>query len=195
MNPNEEIQTRLTARRESVASGQQRERSVSTLRVIVFAAFIALLWAAYVMHAISGWWSALPLVLFIVLVVRHDVLVRQRKAAECALRFYETALDHIENRWSGNGNPGDRYRDAHHPYSGDLDIFGRGSLYERLSGQRSPAGDDRLAQWLQEPAEPHEIQRRQEAIEELAARLDLREDLAVLAGVRQTQFHSDRLAA
>src|SRR5262249_43414975 len=68
----------------------------------------------------------------------------------------------------------------HHIYASDLDLFGRGSLFELLCTVRTRMGEERLAQWLKEPAACEEIRDRQASIAELKDRLDLREELALI---------------
>jgi len=63
-------------------------------------------------------------------------------------------------------------------YANDLDIFGKGSLFEFLCTARTRSGQETLAKWLCSPASRAEILRRHEAIDELRTNLDLREDLA-----------------
>ena len=81
---------------------------------------------------------------------------------------------------SGKGATGDRFRDESHPYSDDLDLFGKGSLFQLLSTARTRPGEEMLASWLLARAPVEELRARQQAIDELRPMLDLREDLAVL---------------
>src|SRR5262249_2902647 len=60
------------------------------------------------------------------------------------------------------------------------DLFGRGSLFERLCDARTRIGRDTLARWLAAPAAPDEVRARQEAVRELSQRLAWREQLALL---------------
>ena len=45
----------------------------------------------------------------------------------------------------GTGNPGDLFRDTNHVYADDLDVFGRGSLFELIDAARTGAGERTLA--------------------------------------------------
>jgi MutS domain V len=136
---------------------------------------------------ISFWWLGIPLVLFLILVVAHARVVERMERANRAVLFYERGLERLEDRWSGKGETGDRFRNPAHIYEDDLDIFGKGSLFELLSTARTRAGEDTLAGWLLAPATREEAQARQEAIAELRPSLDLREELAVLGeAVRST---------
>ena len=89
-------------------------------------------------------------------------------------------LARLDNVWMGRGTSGMKFSDPGHPYARDLDIFGAGSLYERLCAARTPVGERTLADWLSAPAAPDVIRARQEAVAELRPLLDLREDLAIL---------------
>jgi hypothetical protein len=80
----------------------------------------------------------------------------------------------------GGGSNGDRFADDHHLYANDLDLFGRGSLFELLSIARTRAGEDVLAAWLKTAADRAEISERQHAIAELTPSLDFRESIAVV---------------
>jgi hypothetical protein len=95
--------------------------------------------------------------------------------------YYEHALARIDNRWMGTGETGARFQNDSHPYSRDLDLFGVGSLFELLSTARTRVGQETLAKWLLAPASPDQVLARQAAVVQLRSRLDLREDLAILA--------------
>ena len=79
---------------------------------------------------------------------------------------------------AGHGAQGKAFADPKHPYSGDLDLFGPGSLFELLATTASPWGARKLADWLLHPAAPAVVRERQEAVAELAPHVDLRESLA-----------------
>jgi hypothetical protein len=166
---------RLAARKAEAERLRARERKLSTARLLAIAAAIAL-----------AFWSVLvalaPLALFFVLVVVHARVLGARQMAERRAAFYERGLARVEGRWAGTGDGGPQFADGHHPYANDLDLFGRGSLFELISLAVTTAGRQRLADALKAPpAERVEIVSRQGAVQELRDRLGLREDLAVIA--------------
>ncbi|MGC2790768.1 MAG: mismatch repair protein [Candidatus Sulfotelmatobacter sp.] len=78
-------------------------------------------------------------------------------------------------------------------YAADLDLFGRGSLFELLSTARTRMGEQTLAKWLLEPATISEIAERHAAVHELRDQLDLREDIAVLGKDASVGLHPEAL--
>ena len=64
-------------------------------------------------------------------------------------------------------------------YAGDLDVVGRGGVFELLCRARTRMGEETLLTWLLEPAEVPEVLQRQAAVEELRGRVDLRERMGV----------------
>jgi hypothetical protein len=119
-------------------------------------------------------------------------LRRRAFTARRAAAFYDDRLAALAGDWPGRGDTGDRYRVEDHPYAADLDLFGVGSLFERLSLARARLGGDTLADWLLAPA-PAEILVRQEAVVELRERLELREDLALLGDAAPPNLNLSRL--
>jgi len=99
----------------------------------------------------------------------------------------------LEDRWMRTGAGGERFADPHHVYSGDLDLFGDGSLFQLLSSARTRMGEDRLAQWLLTPSRPEDIRKRHAAVDELRGELELREDLAVLGEDARVGVHPEEL--
>jgi len=124
-------------------------------------------------------WIFVPVILFVAVAILHERTVRARARAGRAARFYSRGLERLEDRWAGQGEAGARFVDDHHPYASDLDLFGSGSLFERLCVARSPAGQETLAAWLTAAADPPEIRLRQQAVLELRAEVSLRENLFV----------------
>ncbi|HEX4748593.1 MAG TPA: hypothetical protein VH302_03540 [Bryobacteraceae bacterium] len=180
MPPRQEYETRLNGRRERHAALQRQFVVLGNWRLVLGIVEAILAWLAFGTHTISGWLLLVPLIAFIFLVIWHAQITRRRTFAERAIRHYERAIARLEDRWRGTGNPGDRFHDPAHPYAEDLDLFGKGSLFELVANARTRAGEDRLAAWLLYPAPAVEATARQQAIQELSSRLDLREDLALL---------------
>lgn len=162
------------------------------------AAFLAGLGAALLawrFPQVSPWWLLLPAVVFVVLVVLHDGVRRRWTLAKKAIRYYQVALARMEDRWPGNGPDGARYADPHHPFSSDLDLFGRGSLFQLLCCARTRAGEDTLASWMAGLAEAAVVHPRQHAVAELTNSVDLREQLALLDAEVHDELDPQRLLA
>jgi hypothetical protein len=187
-----EYQTRLESRRVTLAARERAHVWVSRARLILVLIGVALLirYGAGAANAV-----AVLLVAFIAAAVVHARLLTARDRARSAVQFYERGIDRRAYRWMGHGDPGDRHRQAEHPYADDLDVFGRGSLFELLATTRTRAGQDTLARWLLEPAPPGEIRARQDAVRELATRLDLREAVAVTGDAMDVGVHATSLRA
>lgn len=158
----------------------QRERLVGHARVLVFLVGLAVGWLAFAMHWLHPLWLVPVVGLFIALLFVHEQVSRNWYRATRATAYYQAGLDRLENRWQGKGQPGTRFLDENHPYAADLDLFGRGSLFELLCTARTRTGENTLSDWLKKAAPPDEIRARQAAVAELAGQLDLREDLALL---------------
>jgi hypothetical protein len=181
VDPLAEYSRRLEARR-AVASGYERRHiSIGNWRVLTVLAAIGIAILAFGYNLFSGWWLLAPAAVSIVLAVVHDQVLRRKAACDRAAAVYETGIARIEDRWVGQGETGEQFRDPFHQYSDDLDIFGKGSLFQLLCTARTRPGEEMLARWLQVPAPLEVVRERQEAIDELRPKLDLREDLAVLA--------------
>lgn len=114
---------------------------------------------------------------FAVLAVIHERVLARIRKIDALIAFYERGLARLEDRWAGIGEGGERYINEAHPYSRDLDLFGRGSMFELLCTFRTRAGQEKLAHWLLEPASPDEVRTRQRAVQELKDRIKFREEL------------------
>jgi hypothetical protein len=159
---------------------QSRESRVSHGRLAVFLLLLACGWLAFGSHQIEAYWTLLPLLAFLGLILLHDRLIERRRRTERISEFFARGLDRIRGDWVGKGNAGEEFCDPDHPYSNDLDVFGRGSLFELLCTVRTAAGESMLADWLLKPASGEVARQRQTAVQELASRLDLRRDISLL---------------
>jgi hypothetical protein len=169
-----------------VARQARLDRQVADGRLVVFATALVVLWMALRLGWFSWGWVVVPIAGYLALVVVHERVKRAARRSARAVAFYERGLKRLDGSWPGTGVEGERFLDENHPYAADLDLFGRGSLFERLCTARTRAGEEALAVWLLAPADPATVAERQEAVEELRPRLDLREDLDLFgADVRE----------
>ena len=192
-SPADEYRARLDARGATHAALTRTDLRFSQARLAVFGVLVLLAVLAWP-GVVSAWWLLAPALALAVLIQRHDRVVGAREAAARAVAFYERGLARIEDRWIGTGTPGDRFTDDRHLYANDLDLFGRGSLFELLALTRTRAGEDALAGWLKAPAAQTEIRERQQAITELTDSLDFREAISVV-GTEAASIRSDWLVA
>jgi hypothetical protein len=183
VNPAQEYKRRLDDRTATAEHYRKLDHRIGNFRLITGIVFFVIVGLAAGPHFISGWWLLLPVIVFIGLVAQHEKIRLQARRAYRAVAFYERGLARIEDRWMSTPSTAERpftAFDENHPYAIDLDIFGRGSLFELLSQARTRSGEQALANWLMSPAAVGEITKRQQAVDELRNNIDLREDLAVL---------------
>jgi hypothetical protein len=185
---------RLAERQAEISRRERRHRALGYGRLATAAAALAIAGLALA-QVLPVLWATLPGAAFVVLVVAHERLLREMERRKRAARFYERGLARLDGAWTGGGEDGLRYLDPAHPYARDLDLFGKGSLFELLCTARTHVGEDTLARWLLGPAAPDAVLSRQAAVEELRLRVDLRESLAILAEEARTGVDPVSLAA
>ncbi len=194
-HPREEYSRRMRQRRLENARQDRLHHRIGLLRLGVFIAGVAIAWYAFHAHLFSPWWLALPAAAFLGLVVLQERVSQKRWRAERAAAFYERGLSRLDGKWIGGGEQGTRFLDASHPYAEDLDLFGKGSLFELMCTARTRMGEKVLADWLKAPASPDVVRDRQVAVEELRRKLDLREDLSVLGADVRAGVNAEALSA
>ncbi len=192
--PRGEYTRRLDASRSLAARLGRRSDALGNARMGVFGLGAVFGWLAW-RGAIGPPWPIAAVVGFAGLVVWSGRVLAALRRSEGAVAFHERGLARLDGRWAGSGVPGDRFGDEEHPYAADLDLFGVGSLFERLCTARTASGEATLASWLLRPADPAEIAARHEAVAELRPRLDLRIDLALLGDDVGTGVAPEALAA
>jgi hypothetical protein len=180
LSPRAEYVERLEARRTEAARQVELHRRIANARLAVFIAGVIVAGLALWHERIATVWVAVPVVLFVALMIWHGRVMNARRRAERAAGFYERALARLDNQWMGKGEPGARFLDERHPNALDLDLFGSGSLFELLCTARTRKGEDVLAAWLRSTVAVEEVHDRQAAVAELRPRLDLREEFALL---------------
>jgi len=180
VSPIEEYRARLKGWSERLARAQHLYSRFGNARLATGIAALAVAGFSIGVSTISPWWLMAPLGVFVVLATMLGRLDREREAGARGVAYYEKAIGRIEDRWIGTGSQGERFRDSKHVYADDLDLFGRGSLFELLSTARTGAGERTLAEWLLAPGEREEVAARQEAVAELRPRIDLREEIALM---------------
>ena len=152
----------------------------ASARLTLAAVAAALAIGAFGFQRWSGWWILMPVALLAATVVAHARLLERQTHARRRLAYVDRALARLDDRWQGLGVTATAHQPPGHPYAEDLDIFGRGSLFDLMATARTDAGERRLAAWLLAPAPPDVVRVRQDAVRELADRSAFREDLAVL---------------
>ena len=172
----------------------RRSRQIAVARVLVFLSSAAVGLSS--IPTAGGTWSiarlavaTLGFLAFFALVAWHGRVEAAERRAAAFARVNEDAASRVERRWTALPAPPPSPADPAHPYAGDLDLFGRASLFALLGSVGTEAGRQMLARWLLEPAAPGVVRARQDAVRELAARPDWRETLAAVARMVEANPH------
>lgn len=136
-----------------------------------------LLYEAFVAKRFPVWTPALATPLMALAAhwshIYHDKALRLFRLSE----YYDAGIARLTRNWPSLDEGAD-FADADHFYATDLDLFGRGSMFQLLCSARTQAGRESVANWLKAPAGREEVFARHLAIAELRDRHDLREALA-----------------
>ncbi|HXX66459.1 MAG TPA: MutS family DNA mismatch repair protein [Polyangiaceae bacterium] len=171
-----------------VAALEARSRLLGAARLGIAAAALALLGG--LVWARPGAWAAETLaglgVLFAALVVVHARTEEASRRALATRRFHARGLARMSHDWPALAPADDRFRSTDHPFTGDLDIFGAGSIMQLVDATETRFGQERLAALLALRSVnvwPGEVIERAQAARELSARFAFRERLATATGV------------
>lgn len=179
-DPRAAFEERLAARRADVVRLEARYRALGNVRLLLLLGVLAAVPLLFSPLAVFAPVALVPLAGILILSVPLDRAITARGDAGRAVDFYSAAISRLNGAWQGTGVWGDEFREKDHPYAADLDVFGRASVFEYLCAARTGIGRRTLAAWLLAPADPVTVRERQQAVDELAIRLELREALAVL---------------
>ncbi len=138
---------RLTAARDALARAVRVEDRLANAATVVVLGALALLAATSLeMLGIRSRWillgSALALVPLMLLRARAE---RSRRQQSYVHDWLERAHLRRQGTVAFGQDDGGEYEDRKHRYTYDLDVFGRGSLFEMLNGCHTVLGRDRLA--------------------------------------------------
>jgi hypothetical protein len=184
--PLEEYKRRLLAHEERESKLKSTHVRVGYVRLALMVLFLLAAWFTIFQRYGQRWWAAIPIVLFLAVGVAHSRTLRKLKSAQRSAELYRRGMARIEDRWVGLGerpvnglSAAMQARVSTSLYAHDLDIVGRGGVFELLCVARTRMGEERLLEWLLEPAGVREILERQAAVEELRERVDFRERMGV----------------
>ena len=178
LDPRLEYSNKLEAHLKTISAKDRLHIRIGNLKVIVVVG-ILIAYLSLSKNVVSAYWLLVLIGVLVVLALIHERIIRTKTRASGAADYYRKGIARIEDRWPGTGQGGDRFRADDHVYAEDLDLFGRGSLFELLSTARLPMGENRLADWLCRPSPKPVILARQELVSELRQKLDFRENLAI----------------
>lgn len=157
-----------------IAQLKQKSRLFVAGQIVFFLLFLAFL----VLYTLVSW-GALPLVLSAVSLLLYALVrLMDVKNDEQVHRFSSLRKVYLHELSYLNGDfscfdDEERYADAHHPFTFDLDVFGKDSLFQRINRTVTTGGSDWLAAQLS-------------SVDNLSARADAVDELASMESWRAT---------
>lgn len=118
-------------------------------------------------------------VLFCIAVYFHNKYLNKRQEVLALKEINEINKKRIQGDFKEFKDLGTEFMKEGHPYESDLDIFGKGSLYQFLAMPMTPKGRERLSRALKDEEEfdVKYILKKQEAVKELSKTTVFRERL------------------
>lgn len=134
-------------------------------------------------------WTALlglPIATFVWVVKKQNVLEVQLKFHQNLFWVFSNELALLQGKPNGYDD-GSKFEDENHPYSSDLDIFGRSSLYAAINRSATKIGVEELAKHLAAPIDIDLAVERQKAVAEL--RDKIQDTFAFRANLRSNDLN------
>lgn len=162
---------------------------ISALRFIIFAA--TLIFAVYTYlhkkYYISTIIFFIGLVIFIILMLKHNKVIENRKLSEAILHINELSLLRLRGEWKNFKDKGEDFINNDNNYAEDLDVFGENSLFQWINNAYTPLGRIQLKNRLCFPRlDKNAIYESQKAIKELSKNVGFRQELAAEGSFIQT---------
>ncbi|GAB4037625.1 MutS family DNA mismatch repair protein [Spirosoma gilvum] len=129
------------------------------------------------------------IIVFLILLKKHQE-VRLKRDLNQKLTFINQDESARLKRQYLRPETGEQFASATHYYAGDLDVFGKHSLFRLVNRTHTYEGQTRLATWLKTPSSPDAIRLRHQVVDELKPQLDWRQQFEGVAYIEETVGHS-----
>ena len=124
---------------------------------------------------------SIGLLAFIIIAIIHNKKIIKRNEYKIYIEINNRGINRINGTFKEQEDKGEEFLDDKHPFSSDLDIFGRNSLFQMINSTKTKFGRERLSKIISLKDIPNktEIINRQEAIKELGEKINWRQELEV----------------
>lgn len=184
-------QTNIEKCEKAILDLEKAIKRLSLFRLVSFLGSLVLIIVLANERLLTVLWIVVPLCVlgFALLLDRYNRVVDRKKNRTLLKEINKSELLKLKNKLSSFPN-GQSHLKVDHAYINDLDVFGSHSLFQLLNRTTTESGSICLAKWLSESASKEVILERQQAIQELAPRLEWRQQLQV-AGLPFINTKSD----
>lgn len=187
MNPENHYTERLSLTEGQLQQVKKQIFRISMLRLALFIAGIAGVYFFFNQTTLLIVCICLTFFPLFILVKIHNRLFIRKEWLETQARIIQEELQALSGDYS-SFEDGKEYTNPEHPYSFDLDIFGRRSLFQSINRTCTFFGKVRLAEWLQNHLhEKTSIEKRQEMVREISEHTLFREQFRVAGLVHHGQ--------
>lgn len=187
MNPENHYTERLSLTEGQLQQVKKQIFRISMLRLALFIAGIAGLYFFFNQTPLLIICICLTFLPLFILVKIHNRFFIRKEWLETQARIIQEELQALSGDYS-SFEDGKEYVNPEHPYSFDLDIFGRRSLFQSINRTCTFFGKNRLAKWLQNHLhEKTSIEKRQEMVREISEHTLFREQFRVAGLVHHGQ--------
>lgn len=187
MNPENHYTERLSLTEGQLQQVKKQIFRISMLRLALFIAGIAGLYFFFNQTTLLIICICLTFFPLFILVKIHNRFFIRKEWLETQARIIQEELQALSGDYS-SFEDGKEYTNPEHPYSFDLDIFGRRSLFQSINRTCTFFGKVRLAEWLQNHLhEKTSIEKRQEMVREISEHTLFREQFRVAGLVHHGQ--------
>ena len=174
-----DLEARLECRRAEHAGARRAESAAGNLAVALLLVGLGLLGFSSNLGSAAVWVGGAALVALVPVVAWRGRLTRRRRRLGYAVEWMERAAQRLEDRFEFGQEHGGEFKDPSHPYAGDLDVLGAGSLFHRLNGCQTLLGRRALAALLTGELPGDSPDDRRSAVEELRDATQFRESFEV----------------
>ena len=187
MNPENHYTERLSLTKGQLQQVKKQIFRISMLRLTLFIAGVAGIYFFFNQTTLLIVCICLTFLPLFILVKIHNRFFIRKEWLETQARIIQEELQALSGDYS-SFEDGKEYVNPEHPYSFDLDIFGRRSLFQSINRTCTFFGKVRLAEWLQNHLhEKTSIEKRQEMIREISEHTLFREQFRVAGLVHHGQ--------
>ncbi|MBN2521333.1 MAG: hypothetical protein JXB17_12545 [Bacteroidales bacterium] len=138
----------------------------------------------------SVYFGLLAIIAFVIVYYFDYIFLKKQQLIKNLIRINNEELEAISGNYSAF-ETGEEYIDQNHYYSFDLDIFGKGSLFNAINRTITFEGKNKLSDWLKETNYANsEIIERQQAVKELEKMVDFRQQFRAYGIDKKLDFTS-----